>query len=146
MRTNCLEQKIQGLIEKKRRLVFLRSDFEKFSSDYDQIGRALRKLVKKGKLLRVGYGLYTKTKISKVSGKIIPCAPLQEIGYACLKRLNVPAAQSQSEQAYNLGRSTQVPTGRVIAVKGRITRKIGYNGIPLTFEKIGHKFTERQGN
>jgi hypothetical protein len=136
VRAGCLEQQIQNFIEQKRRLIFVRSDFEKLSSDYDQIGRAIRKLVKKGKLLKVGYGLYTKTKISRVSGKVIPRATLQEIGYACLKRLNVTAEQSRSEREYNQGKSTQVPTGRVIAVKGRITRKIGYNGIPLTFEKI----------
>lgn len=136
MRAGCLEQQIQNFIEQKRRLIFVRSDFEKLSSDYDQIGRAIRKLVRKGKLLKVGYGLYTKTKISRVSGKVIPRATLQEIGYACLKRLNVTAEQSRSEREYNQGKSTQVPTGRVIAVKGRITRKIGYNGIPLTFEKI----------
>jgi hypothetical protein len=141
MRAGCLEQQIQNFIAEKRRLVFLRSDFEELSSDYDQVGRAIRKLVKKGRLLKVGYGLYTKTKTSKVSGKFIPRATIQEIGYACLKRLKVKTGQSQSEQEYNLGRSTQVPTGRVIAVRGRITRKIGYNGIPLTFEKIGRKLT-----
>jgi len=136
MRKNCLEQKIQNFIEEKRRLVFLRSDFVTLSADYDQIGRAIKKLVKKGKLLKVGYGLYAKAKISKISGQVIPWATLQEIGYACLKRLNVPTAESQAEISYNQGTSTQVPTGRVIAIKRRLARKIGYNGIPLTFEKI----------
>ena len=136
MRIGCLEYQIQNFIEQKRRFIFLRSDFEALSSNYDQVGRAIRKIVRKGKLLKVGYGLYSKTKISKVSGKIIPWATLQEIGYACLKRLKVQTAESQAEKNYNQGTSTQVPTGRVIAVKGRITRKIGYNGIPLTFERI----------
>lgn len=143
MRRNCLEQQIQNFIEQKRRLVFLRSDFKEISPDYDQVGRAIRKLIKKGMLLKVGYGLYTKTRISQVSGKVIPRATLQKIGYACLKRPNIKTAVSQSEQDYNQGQSTQVPTGRVIAVKGRITRKIGYNGIPLTFEKIRRTSTGR---
>jgi hypothetical protein len=142
MRTGCLEQRTQEFIEQKRRLVFLRSDFEVLAAGYDQIGRAIRKLVKKGKLVRVGYGLYTKTKKSQASGKFIPKANLQKLGYACLKRLNVITAPSRAEVAYNQGKSTQVPTGRVIAVKGRVTRKIGYNGILLTFEKIRRKLTQ----
>jgi hypothetical protein len=36
---------------------------------------------------------------------------------------------------YNAGRSTQVPTGRVIAVKSRISRKIGYDGNYVAFER-----------
>ncbi|MBM3468337.1 MAG: hypothetical protein FJX71_02750 [Alphaproteobacteria bacterium] len=136
MRTGCLEEKIQDYISRKRRLVFLRSDFEEICSDYDQVGRALKKLVRKGKLIRTGYGLYAKTKISKVSGKIIPCAPISTIGRVSLKRLNIKMGQSRAERAYNRGISTQVPTGRVVAVKGRITRKIGYNGTFLTFERI----------
>ncbi len=135
MRTGCLEEKIQNFIDRKRRLVFLRVDFEEICPDYDQVGRALKKLVKKGKLLKVGYGLYTKAKISSVSGRVIPRATLPTIGKECLKRLKVQTAPSRSERDYNQGISTQVPTGRVIAVKGRITRKIGYSGVILSFEK-----------
>lgn len=135
MRTGCLEEKIQNYIDRKRRYVFLRVDFEEICPDYDQVGRALKKLVRKGSLLRVGYGLYAKTKKSKVSGNIIPRLTIQEIGRECLKRLKVKTTQSQSVQEYNKGISTQVPTGRVIAVKGRVSRKIGYNGINLTFER-----------
>jgi len=36
--------------------------------------------------------------------------------------------------AYNEGRTTQVPTGRVVGVKGRVKRKIGYAGKYITFE------------
>jgi hypothetical protein len=136
MRAGCLEEKIQNFIDRKRRLVFLRSDFEEISSDYDQVGRALQKLVKKGKLQKLGYGLYTKTKRSLISGEMIPRATLPELGRQCLKRLNIETAQSRSDWEYNQGLSTQVPTGRVIVVKGRITRKIEYNGFILAFEKI----------
>jgi len=38
--------------------------------------------------------------------------------------------------AYNSGRSEQVPTGRVVAVRGkRPRRRIGYDGIFLHFER-----------
>lgn len=64
MRVGCLEEKIQRYIDRKRRLIFLRVDFEEVCPDYDQVGRALKKLVQKGKLLKVGYGLYAKAKRS----------------------------------------------------------------------------------
>jgi hypothetical protein len=43
---------------------------------------------------------------------------------------------SSYDQAYNQGQTTQVPTGRVIGVKGRVARKIGYEGKYITFEYI----------
>jgi len=43
--------------------------------------------------------------------------------------------QTRFLQDYNTGRTTQVPTGRVVAVRGRIRRKIGFNGIFLSFER-----------
>jgi hypothetical protein len=43
---------------------------------------------------------------------------------------------SSYDQAYNQGQTTQVPTERVIGVKGRVARKIGYEGKYITFEYI----------
>ncbi len=37
---------------------------------------------------------------------------------------------------HSAGRATQVPTGRVFAVRKRV-RKIGYNGFFLSFERDG---------
>lgn len=139
MRSGCLEDKIQQFINRKKRLVFLRSDFIEISSDYDQVGRALKKIVLKGKLIKVGYGLYVKTKKSSVSGKIIPREGIQIIGTECLKRLKVKAESSTAYKSYNSGKSTQVPTGRVLSVSNRISRKIGFNGINLSFEKTRSK-------
>ena len=52
-----------------------------------------------------------------------------------LKRLNIKIAPSRLEQDYNAGRTTQVPTGRVVAVARRVRRKLGYNGFFLSFER-----------
>ena len=38
--------------------MFLRADFDDLGG-YDQVGRALRGLVQKGQLLKLGYGIYT---------------------------------------------------------------------------------------
>jgi hypothetical protein len=42
---------------------------------------------------------------------------------------------SRLEKAYNAGQTTQVPTGRVVAVNRRVRRKIGYEGVSLAFER-----------
>lgn len=141
MREGCLEEKIKDYIQSKKSQVFMRSDFEEICKDYDQIGRALSKLVKKGVLIKIGYGVYTKAKKSLVSGKSIPRQDLRTLGMSLLKKLKIITKTSQSEENYNTNLSTQIPTGRVIAVQGRISRKIGYNGNYIIFEKIRRQYT-----
>ena len=113
----------------------MRDDFKDIGG-YDQVGRVLKGLVKKGLLINLGYGTYARSKRSSVSGAVVPESPLPELAKALLKKLRIETAQSSAEKAYNSGISTQVPTGRVIGVKGRITRRIGYNGKYISFEKV----------
>jgi hypothetical protein len=54
---------------------------------------------------------------------------------AALARLGIETVPSRLKQAYNAGRTTQVPTGWVVGVKRRVRRRIGYNGIYLSFER-----------
>ncbi|HCH01813.1 MAG TPA: S-adenosylhomocysteine hydrolase [Vibrio sp.] len=61
-------------IKRSRRYVFERKDFDGFAS-YDQIGRVLSQLVKQGELIKLGYGLYTKARISSLTGKPMPANP-----------------------------------------------------------------------
>lgn len=90
----------------------------------------------KGKLMKIGYGLYARAEASPLSGKTIPTKDLPALGAEALKRLNVEMAPYSTAQAYNAGLTTQVPTGRVIGVKGRVSRKIGYDGKYVTFERV----------
>lgn len=53
------------------------------------------------------------------------------------RRAGVETLPSRLEQAYNAGRITQVPTGRVVGVSRRVRRKIGYCGFSLSFERAG---------
>lgn len=116
--------------------MFVRSDFGSLSQDYDQVGRALRRLVSDGKLIRIGYGLYAKTRISSLTGKTIPVASLPELGREALTRLDVTIMPTKAETAHLIGGSTQVPTGRVLGVKSRIVRKITYGGVELSYERV----------
>ena len=128
-----MESRITTRIICKKCAVFLRSDFNDLGG-YDQVGRVLRDLVAKDLLMKIGYGLYAKTRQSTLTGQIIPNKPLPQLAKEALKRLGVKTAPSSMERDYNAGRSTQIPTGRMIAVKGRVIRRIGYNGAYVNFE------------
>jgi hypothetical protein len=133
MKPETLETRVLKRITRKRGDVFLRDDFRDLGG-YDQVGRVLRSLVGKGRLLKLGYGVYSRAKQSPFSDKPVPPKGLTTLNEA-LKRLGVETAPTRLEQDYNEGRTTQVPTGRVVAVRSRIKRKLGYNGISLRFER-----------
>jgi hypothetical protein len=128
-----LETKLLKRIDRKRGDVFLRPDFGDLG-EYDQVGRVLRKLVRRGKLMKVGFGLYSRAIRSPFDDKtLVPPKGLATLREA-LKRVGIETLQSRSIQDYNAGRTAQVPTGRVVGVRQRVRRKIGYNGINLSFE------------
>ena len=129
-----LERRIAARIARMKSSVFLRDDFKDLGG-YDQIGRGLRRLTAKGQLIRIGYGVYARAVLSPLSGKTVPAKALPTLAVEVLSRLNVETAQSSFARAYNSGTTTQVPTGRVIAVKGRFSRKIGYGGKYAVFER-----------
>lgn len=128
------EELIAERIRKSPRNVFLRDDFSKYGT-YDRVGRALQRLTRSGKLVQVGYGLYARGQISPFTGKPAPAVGIGRIAREALQRLGKSVDASSWEKAYNSGRSTQVPTGRTVAVKGRIRRKIGYDGNMVKFER-----------
>ena len=132
---NTLEGKIAYRVKRSRSPVFVRDDFKDIGG-YDQVGRILRGLVKKELLISLGYGTYARSKKSSVSGIVVPEKPLPELAKELLKKLGVKVVPSSAERAYNSGKTTQVPTGRVIGVKGRIVRRIGYQGRYISFEKV----------
>ena len=135
MTDKTLKQRILTRIARSKKEVFLRKDFEDLGG-YDQIGRILRILIKQNKLIKIGQGLYAKAQPSPLSGKPIPRRGIKELANEALQRLNVEIVPSSYERAYNDGKTNQVPTGRVIAVKGKIKRQIGYNGKYVTFEYV----------
>jgi hypothetical protein len=135
MRPETLETQLLKRIDRKRGDVFLRADFDDLGG-YDQVGRVLREVVRKGRLVRVGQGLYVRARPSMTNGEPVPVKGLASLKEA-LKRVGVETLPTRLEQAYNDGRTTQVPTGRVVAVRRRVRRSIGYNGVNLSFERAG---------
>ncbi len=98
-------------IKRSRRYVFERKDFDGFAS-YDQVGRALRQLVKQGELMKLGYGLYTKARINSLTGKPMPTNPggsdalMREI----LKMKGVDFEMDSLSLQSLSGESTQIPS------------------------------------
>jgi hypothetical protein len=132
---DSLQDRLEKRIARKRGDVFLRADFDDLGG-YDQVGRALRGLVRKGRLMKIGQGLYTRATTSPLSDTPVPPKGLGTLTEA-LQRLGVEPQPSRLQEAYNAGKTTQVPTGRVVAVRGRVRRQIGYDGVYLKFERAG---------
>ncbi|MCW8410132.1 DUF6088 family protein [Legionella sp. PATHC035] len=126
-----LRSKIEKKIGRSKRQVFLRSDFEKLS-DYDQVGRALKELSREGKLLKIGYGLYAKARINRITGKPMFAAEggFTAISREALTRLGVKWQYSDATKSY-LTSSTQIPANAEVVVKSRFNRKIGTDRITL---------------
>jgi hypothetical protein len=133
---DSLQDRLEKHIASERGDVFLRADFDDLGG-YDQVGRALRQLVGKGRLMKVGYGMYTRARPSILDGTPVPTKGLRELADEALGRLGVETAPTRWDEAHTSGKSTQVPTGRVIGVRGRVRRKISYNGFPLKYERVG---------
>jgi len=134
MTSESLETRLMKRIDRKRGDVFLRSDFKDLGG-YDQVGRALRELVRQGRLLKIGQGLYARAEASPFDGNPAPVKGLRALAVEALDKLGVKSTPTRFEEAYNSGNTTQVPAGRVIAVTKRVRRKIGYNGTYVSFER-----------
>lgn len=128
-----IEYKALMRLKKTRGSVVLRQDFSDLGS-YRQISRALRKLIADKQLVKIGAGIYAKVYISKYSK-----VPLIKNGTdatlrAALKRLGVTFQPGTAEQAYNEGKSTQIPARNIVQLKSRCRRKIGYKNNILIYE------------
>ena len=136
MALNTLKSKIKYRISRSKNAVFVPSDFFDLS-DRDQVGRVLRQLIEEEVIIKFGQGLFAKAKRSSLTGKLIPIKPLPELAVEALtQKLHVEVVNNNELQEYNSGLSSQVPTGRVIAVKGRVSRKMAFDGKSIQFQYV----------
>jgi len=135
MKPETLEGRMLKRIGRKVGDAFLRADFEDLGG-YDQVGRVLRQMVREGRLVRVGQGLYVRASPSITSGEPIPARGLAMLREA-LGRVGIETIPTRLERDYNAGKTTQVPTGRVVGVTRRVRRKVGYGDVHLSFERAG---------
>src|SRR5580658_3673815 len=103
----------------------------------DQVLRVLRGLVREGRLVRLGYGVYGRAITSTLSGEPILYSPNGFAGAAsqALTKLGIKWEPTEAERAYNDGRSTQVPVNPAVRVRGRFSRQLRYGNTELVLER-----------
>ncbi len=125
--------KMSTRIRRKRNDVILRQDFLDLG-DYDQVGRCLLRLVKERKLIKIGHGIYVRATLSALDARPSLPGSLNSLVLEAMKKLGIPTGLTEMEIKYNEGKTTQVPTGRVIGVRKRVRRRIGFSGYSIRFE------------
>lgn len=73
---------------------------------------------------------------SIIDGKPVPVKGGTVLMAEALGRVGAETAPTRTERAYNEGRTSQVPSGRLVGVKRRVRRKLGYNGSRVRFELV----------
>jgi len=134
---NMIKNEISRWISQTDDTVFLRRDFRDFG-EYAQVGSALRMLVKSEEIVRMGYGIYAKTRPSLIREGVRTLATpggFKGAAYEALDRLGVKWKSCEAETAYNEGKSTQIPANAVVVVQGGFSRKISFDGMTLRYEK-----------
>lgn len=108
VKQHSIKDKMVRSITLRKGEVVLRADFESMGSQ-SQVSRALRELIKDGKIVRLGYGVYAKARPSSLSGKPVPRVPLEELAEEALQKLGVKPRLGAAQAAYAEGRTTQIP-------------------------------------
>jgi hypothetical protein len=139
MTSRKILERIVERIESSEHKVLFRKDFADFGS-YSQIGRCLKKLTDDQKLIRIGLGIYAKTEVypePPFEGEIVLCGYMPWLAKEALRRMGVEVVPAQCDRDYAEGRTTQMPTGRRLGIKGRkITRRIGYKTAYINYEYV----------
>jgi len=127
---------VEGRIAERRDDVFLPREFRDLGGE-DQVLRVLRGLTRDGRLLRLGYGVYGRAEISRLSGEPMLAARGGFIDAArqALDKLGVPWELTEFQRAYTEGRSTQVPLNPAVRVKSRFARRLRYQDAELRLER-----------
>ena len=132
-----LRERIETRMARKRRDdVFLPREFRDLGGE-DQVLRVLRGLVRDKRLVRLGYGVYGRAVVSRLTGEPLLYSANGFFGAArqALSKLGVAWEPTEAERAYNEGRSTQIPVNPVVRVRGRFSRRLADGNLELTLER-----------
>ena len=115
--------------------VILRRELAALGSP-SQITRALKALQASGAIMRIGTGVYAKTRRSSITGALIPAGSLETLSLEALRKLGVSVAPGKAAAAYNSGATGQIPGTFVVRTDRRISRKISVGGRSLIYERL----------
>lgn len=134
-----LQDRVMRSIRRRTGVVVLRSDLSKLGSR-SQLTRVLHTLVATGQLVRVGHGIYVKTRMNRFTGTLLPAAPFESIAAEAFRKLGIDVGPGTLARDYNAGRSTQIPMVAVVDTgRRRITRKIQVGGKGIIYERLTEK-------
>ena len=139
-RRRTLRETVEARIAERRDDVFLPREFRDLGGE-DQVLRVLRGLLREGRLVRLGYGVYGRAETSRLTGEPMLAARGGFIDAArqALDKLGVPWEPTEFQQAYNDGRSTQVPVNPAVRLKkggkSRFARHLSYQDQVLRLER-----------
>jgi hypothetical protein len=121
-------------ITMRRGEIIMRSDFTCLGSQ-SQISRLLSDFVKEGRLVRLGYGIFAKARVSSISGKMVPREPLEVLAEESFRRLRIEVKPGKAQRDYTSGQSTQVPVQAVFDTgRRRISRKLTVGNRKVRYE------------
>jgi len=132
-----LRQRIEArIVRRQGEDVFLPREFRDLGGE-DQVLRVLRGLVREKRLVRLGYGVYGRAIVSRLSGEALLYTMDGLLGAArqALTKLGVAWEPTEAQRAYNERRSTQVPANPVVRVKGRFSRRLSDGTRDLVLER-----------
>lgn len=129
-----LEERLLRSIKQRDSDVVLRAELVKMGSS-SQLSEALKALQDRGVLVRIGTGVYARTRRSSITGAVIPAGSLETLATEALKKMGVDVKASKAAVEYNSRRTTQLP-GTFVANTGRrkIRRKISVGGRSVVYE------------
>jgi len=136
-RRGSLAETMLKRIKRAKTSAFVPGDFFDLS-DRDQTGRVLRRLVRQGVLIKLGYGIYARAERTERSNKLVTEKYFPEVAKEALKKLKVSVYPSTYDRLYQSG-GLQVPTGFVLGVRQRISRNISYDGRSIKYEWVSAK-------
>ncbi len=124
-----------NFINESKKDIFLRKDFDKHGTP-SRVTRAISALLKEGKIVRLGYGIYAKSFPSLISKKPIPRKPLEILAKEIFQKLEVPITLGKSRSNYLSGKTDQIPNVVTLSTgKKRFARKISLGGRMVVYEK-----------
>ena len=135
-RGQTLRERVEARMAEQREDAFLPREFRDLGGE-DQILRVLRGLVREGRLVRLGYGVYCRAFISRLSGKPILYSSngFDSAARQALTKLGVTWEPTEAERAYNEGRSTQIPVNPAVRIKGRFSRRLRDGNVELRLDR-----------
>lgn len=129
-----LEERLSRAVKQRKSDVILRAELSDMASPA-RLSAALKDLQDKGVLVRIGYGVYARTRRSSVTGATIPAGSLETLATQALQKMRVDVAAGKAATEYNARKTTQLPGSFVVNTgRRRITRKISVGGRSVVYE------------